>query len=217
MNIYVLVEGTRVEPLVYAQWIPHINPSLSQVDSLISLRNNNFLIFGGGGYPGYLTRIKNAVADLNGNPTIDRLVVAVDSEQATRAARFQEIDRHISMHGPTKPYKIVIQHYCFESWCLGNKKIAPKPHCTGELRDLKNFFDVGLQDPELLPSKYPGQLTAAKFSAHYLKKCMQDRGASYSKRNPTYVANPTFLFQLQRRLNLSGHIGSLQTLVDAFI
>ena len=62
MNVYTLVEGLRVEPYVYAKWIPAINPNLRQVQSLHELRNNNFIIFSGGGYPSYLKMIGNAVA-----------------------------------------------------------------------------------------------------------------------------------------------------------
>ncbi len=216
MNVYTLVEGLRVEPYVYAKWIPAINPNLRQVQSLHELRNNNFIIFSGGGYPSYLKMIGNAVADLNNIPSIDRLVVGVDSEEMTRINKLNEIDNAIKSHHPTKPYHIVVQHYCFETWCLGNRKIAPKPHCTGELRNLKSFFDVSTQDPEQMPSQFPQELGRSAFAFQYLRKCMQDRGITYSKRNPAYVAHPTYFYQIRQRQSDTGHIDSILPLIHAF-
>ena len=47
--------------------------------------------------------------------------------------------------------KYVIQHFCIETWFLGNKTIFKNKPKDKELNDYLKIFDVRVNDPELLP------------------------------------------------------------------
>ena len=80
MNIYLVVEGSG-EKKVYRKWIPWLFPEYTIVNDLDKLSNNNIYIISGRGYPSYFDIIERAAEDVYTNPTINRLVVAVDSEE----------------------------------------------------------------------------------------------------------------------------------------
>jgi hypothetical protein len=54
MNIYFLVEGRRTEKKVYPKWISILLPELSEVKNVFLVRNNNYLVFSGNGFPSLL-------------------------------------------------------------------------------------------------------------------------------------------------------------------
>ena len=42
MNIYLLMEGSKTEPVVYNSWINYVAPHMSQVKKLSDIKENNF-------------------------------------------------------------------------------------------------------------------------------------------------------------------------------
>lgn len=66
MNIYLLMEGSKTEPVVYNAWINHVAPHMSQVKKLSDIKENNFYIISSQGYPRILTHaIADTVKDIN--------------------------------------------------------------------------------------------------------------------------------------------------------
>ena len=122
---YLVVEGDG-EKKVYEHWVPLINPSLSVVESLNEVQQNNLLINSGGGYPNYFEVIKNGVEDVATNEQLDRLVIAIDSEEMTYEEKWREIDEFVKKRGKSLDCKIIVQHFCLETWALGNKAIASR-------------------------------------------------------------------------------------------
>jgi hypothetical protein len=143
MNVYVAVEGEVGEKKVYEKWIPFINPSLVHISRSDDFVNNNFYIVSGGGYPNYFEIIKNAVNDMDDNPSIDRLVIVVDSEDYTYQEKYDEIEgyllKDLSFAGQ---YKIIVQHFCLEAWALGNRKIFSNSKLSRLDPDLAMFIST---------------------------------------------------------------------------
>src|SRR5688572_12622930 len=130
MNVYVVVEGRVVEKEVYTAWIPRVNGALSPVPRVADVAANNFVIVSGEGYPFYFQVIEGALEDVTANSTFDRLVICVDSEDMTLAEKHAEISDYVNSKGYGHvDYRVVVQHFCFETWALGNRRIArPQPH-----------------------------------------------------------------------------------------
>lgn len=216
MNYYMLVEGLA-EKAIYRQWVPFVRPGLTYCNDPSEMIDNNFAIVSGGGYPMYLDMILAAIEDVRqlGN---SRLVVAVDSEDMTEAEKLQEIDQQISAHAPAElDYKIVVQHFCFEAWALGNRKAGPRNPKAADLKGFKSAFDVLTKDPQLLPAMDDDHNRAQ--TAHlYLRSMLRDRSPTmiYTKSNPSVVATEDYLRQLQGRLSDTGHIASFDRLITAF-
>ena len=91
MNYYVVVEGERTEIEVYSKWITYVNPLLTQVYNNDDFTENNFSLFAGFGYPYYFNVIDDAIEDVKNYSAIDKLVIAVDSEDQTYKEKFDEI------------------------------------------------------------------------------------------------------------------------------
>jgi len=64
MNLYFLVEGRRTERKVYRTWIQHIFPELKESDRIEDVKENNFYIISGGGYPYRTDNIGNTKEEI---------------------------------------------------------------------------------------------------------------------------------------------------------
>jgi hypothetical protein len=216
MNIYVVVEGDN-EKEVYPSWVPEVNSNLTLVNDISEIVDNNYAIISGGGYPQYLDVIDNAILDVNDHRNINKLVISVDSEDMTKEQKYQEISDHIQGKFCIAEICIVIQHFCLEAWALGNRMIIRKKPSNIELRNYLKIFNVKNEDPELLPAY--NELTRAQFALKYLHKAINDLNprTTYSKKNPRFLMQPGYFNQLSTRLVDTGHIGSFQSFLDAFV
>ena len=123
MNYYIVVEGKKVEPAVYNKWISYINPELNLISHISKFKENNYLLFAGCGYPNYFNVISTAAQEVLENPIIDYLVIAIDSEDMTYEEKYQEIHNFLSYYIDKIKIIIIVQHFCIETWALGNKLI----------------------------------------------------------------------------------------------
>ena len=216
MNIYIITEGI-CEKSIYISWIPLLNHTLSNVEKLQEINNNNFIIYSGDGYPQYFEMIDCAIEDVNNLGNVDRLVICIDSEEMSYNEKYDEISEHIRSKKCIAEIKIVIQFFCFETWALGNRKIVPHKPKTEIVKEYKEYFDVSNNNPELLPGYSPENLNRAQFSEKYLRKLLNDKGhLSYNKSNPYYVKHPNFYKEVKKRHIETKHIMSFKFFLEAF-
>lgn len=218
MNIYVVVEGIT-EFIVYPHWISQINDSLVRVDHPTLVDSDNYYLISGHGYPQIKDMIRAAVLDTNSILNFDRLVIAIDSEDFEADIRKQEFELLINDLAPRVEVKFISQHFCFETWALGNVKIAPRNPKSPELKEYKKIFDVTANDPQDLPAHDMLELNRAQFAFQYLKKLINDKGKnlSYQKNNPIHVTHEKFFGEVKNRMLSTPHIRYFQTFLDAFI
>lgn len=218
MNIYVVVEGEVGEKKVYQHWIPLVNPILTPIDYITQVTTNNFYIISGNGYPNYFNTIKNAIDDVANNPQFNRLVVAVDSEDIDFATKYTEIDDYIQSFGTSIDYRIIIQHFCLETWALGNKNIYVRNPQDTQLIQFQSIWNVSTQDPELLPPLV-SHLNRAHSAELYLRKLLQEkyRNLTYTKRRPEALLNNTFFNRVKNRCTQDRHVQSFEHFLNAFI
>lgn len=216
MNIYVVVEGD-VEKEIYPTWISHVNPNLVYVNDIVDIADNQYAILSGGGYPQYLSIIDNAILDVNDHGNIQKLVVSIDSEDMTREEKYLEIYNHIRDSLCIAEIHIIVQHFCIEAWALGNRTIIRRNPTNPVLRMYLQYFNVRVDDPELLP--FYNDYTRAQFALRYLHKAVNDLNPriSYSKKDPRFLKQNGYVHQLRSRLNDTGHISSFQSFLDAFM
>ena len=137
MNYYVAVEGSVTELTVYRHWIPYVNPDMTEIHSVDAAEINNFYIISGMGYPQYFGVIDAAVEDVNIYHAFDKIVVAVDSEEMSYSEKIAELQDHFQKITCRVPIDIIVQHFCFETWALGNKKIFTNNIGIEDLRRYK--------------------------------------------------------------------------------
>lgn len=217
MKIYLVVEGEIGEKKVYAKWIKYYRPNLKIIHYLDELVDNSVFIISGMGYPNYFEVIENAALDVYENK-IDKLVVAIDSEDMTYREKFNEIQQVINSLHFKITYNIIIQHFCLETWALGNKVIVPRQPKNSELKTFRRFFDILNDDPALLPPYEPKNLNRAQFAELYLRRLLNDkyRNLTYSKRNPSALLHVKYFRRVVDRFRTTGHISSFNDFLKAF-
>ncbi|MBA3062838.1 MAG: hypothetical protein FP833_07835, partial [Atribacteria sp.] len=184
MNYFIVVEGKKVEPHVYNKWISYLNPKLHPINHISEFKEDNYLIFPGYGYPFYFEVISNAIQDVLHNPIIDYLIIGIDSEEMTYEEKYQEIHDFISDYVDKINIIIIVQHFCIETWALGNRLIIKRNLENTLLKRYMRYFNVVSNDPELLPPLEQEQLNRSQFAEKYLRKALNDR-----YRNLTYSKN----------------------------
>lgn len=218
MNIYLVVEGIT-ESIVYPFWINQLNHGLSRVGHSTEVNANNYYLISGQGYPCIRETIKGAVLDTNDNLKFDRLVIAIDSEDFDADERKKEFEDLVQSLNPRVEVKFISQHFCFETWALGNIKIAPRNPKSDELKEYKRFYDITINDPENLPANVELGLNRSQFAFQYLKKLINDKGKnlSYQKNNPVHVMHEKFFNEVKSRMLETAHIKYFQSFLDAFV
>ncbi len=216
MNYYIVVEGPA-EKRVYKDWIKHLRPELNYVKDIFDINNNHFSIISGGGYPQYFEIIESAIEDVNSHTNIDKLIISIDSEDMTFNEQYDELNEFLSDKVCSADVQIIIQHFCFETWALGNKRIGPRnPERGSELHKYKAIFNVLNNDPELLPNYPKEELNRSQFALKYLVTLLKAKNSSYSKRMPNAVINNHFFEGVKKRCVVNNQIGSFKLFLEAF-
>ncbi len=227
MNIYVVVEGEVGEKRVYEKWIPFVNSNLAYAPTIGDVVANNFYIAIGGGYPNIFEIIEAGIDDVNSIKDgefclFDRLVIAIDSENDSLDSKKKEIEDCVNpillQKNITIDYRVIVQHFCLETWALGNRKIFTHNIRKPELIKYKNIFNVATRDPELLPPLPDEGLNRAQFATKYLTYLLNNkyRNCSYSKSNPDVLLPESYFTQVKNRLSDTGHINSFNAFLEAF-
>ncbi len=220
MNIYVVVEGKKASKKIYKTWIPFVNPKLKFIDYLSNLGEDNFYIIWGYGQSQFLNeRIEQAINDVNKLP-FDRLVLAIDSEEMTLQDKQAEVKERVDRIGCSVEVKYVIQHFCLETWLLGNKKNFRRKTKDEEINNYRTIYDVRNNDPELLPGNEEKSWNRSQFAYNYLRAGLRDVHAanrvSYTKANPGIVLQRGYFYQVSKRCLDEQHILSFQEFLNAF-
>mgnify|MGYP001337878901 CR=1 FL=1 len=162
--------------------------------------------------------IDNAIEDVNNILQFDRLVITVDAEEMTRQEKIDEIKQFLGNKKCRVEIRIVIQFFCFEAWALGNQKIIKRNPSSTKLRKYRNFYDVRLKDPELLPEKKDEELTRSQFAEKYLRIALNDRfrNLTYRKNDPKALLHEKYFNELVKRLTTTSHIMSFEDFLSAF-
>lgn len=233
MNLLFLVEGRKTEPRIYQQWIEFTFPQLKLVKEIQKITTHCYCIVSGKGYPSIFTPSKYmksrsplelCLIELNKPSEIDHFFICIDSEEDDYQTRFQEVEIileetktqvDISSSLNTQIH-IIVQHCCIETWFLGHIKMLRKNPHSETLLKFKRFYEVSLNDPELMDCCPSGYLysTKAHFHEAYLKEMLRERGLKYSKIHPGVTAEKHYLDALRQRCKTTGHLPSLKRLLD---
>ncbi len=218
MNIYLVVEGEIGEKKVYSNWLKYLNNQFNIVNSISEISTNSVYIIAGFGYPNYFEVIENAAYDVANN-NIDRLVVAIDSEDMTYDEKHNEVEDFIVKLNLSIDYKIIVQHFCLETWALGNRIIVNRKPSSDRVRRYRRLHDVLYLDPAELPPNKGEDLNRAQFAEKYLRALLNDkyRNLTYSKKNPEALLHKKYFERILDRFTRTGHIASFEDFLTSFV
>lgn len=217
MNIYFLVEGKRTEMEVYPEWLSILVPQLKKVDSHCDVKEDNYYMFSGNGYPSILNHIENAIQDINDRGGFDYFVVCLDADDSTVDDIRAEIEDCINSKklNPNTKFEIIIQNKCIETWFLGNTKLFTRNH-SNDFKEYVKHYNVKDEDPELMekPKKFIGSI--ANFHLRYLCQMLKEKSPKikYNKNDTKEVTKETFLNELLSRYKNTNHIQSFGYFID---
>lgn len=217
MNFYIVVEGDKTEMSVYPAWLSILAPNYSRVENAWDVCDNNYYIFSAGGIPSIYNHVRNAVEDINsinskGSVKYDYLLVCLDTEEETREYILQQIELELQRSGVAlQNAELVVfeQKVCMETWFLGNQNVFKVNPQDPEYTKYIKFYNVGADNPENMGNIDPNKFsTTARFHFQYLKRMLEERNMTYSKRNTKDVQQQVYLQQLIKRFEETGHIGT---------
>jgi hypothetical protein len=214
LNLYVLGEGRRTERLVYRSWLGHVLPDLREVHRIEDVVDDHFILRSGGGYPSYMQEIEFAARDITAHGAIEFFLLCIDAEESSAEEKIAEVEAAMPSSCPAR-LLVVVHDCCMETWFLGNRKIVRRQPERPELRHFLDFYNVVKKDPEGMPAM-AGYLTRAQFHFDYLREIFRERGLSYSKRMPGDVQSLSYLEELVRRREQTGHLESFAFLLEAW-
>jgi hypothetical protein len=221
MNIYVVVDGEYATKKIYQNWIPLANRQLKCVDYLNELTENNFIVYASqNGYPGIWSLTEKAIEDANNIQGIDRIVVCVDSEDEKYSEVLSKAQQRVKKKTCKIPVKIVIQHFCLETWLLGNINLFHGKTKDKLLQEYYTRFDIRKLDPADLPDYKQKIMNRAHFAYYYLLAGIKHTHGNkkyYNKRSPGIAQEETFYNSVYDRCKKQGHIQSFNDFLNAFL
>jgi len=217
MNFYIIVEGEKTEMSVYPAWLSLLAPAYTRIANFDDVNENNYYIFCGGGIPSIYTHVTNAVLDINeinskGGPHYDYLLVCLDTEGENRDYIMQQIEKQLKSEGVSlQNAELVVfeQKVCMETWFLSNQSVFKENPQNPEYLDFIRYYNVGRDNPEEMGNMNENKFTTtAKFHLRYLKRMLEERNMTYSKKNTEVVQQQAYLQQLIRRYEETGHLST---------
>lgn len=217
MNLYFLVEGRRTEKKVYPKWLEFLIPKLIQVKDAFAVNDNNYYIFNGNGFPALLdNHLKNTVLDINNIGKFDYLVICLDSDDDSIQERKNYVLNFIQRENiilNNCKLEIIVQNKCIETWFLGNRKVYSNKPQSQKLKDFNKFYNVKLNDPELM-DKLEEYDTSAQFHEAYLAEMLLEKNIRYTKKNPNEVTEKYYLGELIKRTEETKHLNSFSNFIS---
>lgn len=241
MNFLFLVEGEKTEPKVYKAWLSHLFPNIEFVRKPEDMTSHSCRIIPGHGYPNMVSTPKSGVGhsrleacllDILNFKNVDYFFICVDSEEESYHDRYQEISSRLETlktkvcldNCQSTKFYIIVQDCCIETWALGNSEIANENQSKGISSDFQLFqahYNILANDPERMQN-YLSQdayftksfSTKARFHGAYLKEYLSEFGLTYSKKNPSVIADKEYLNALTKRCNSTNHLSSLKNLLE---
>lgn len=215
---YIIVEGRVTEKIVYERWLSYLNPNLQKVNFATEITNDSYFLLSGNGYPSYIERITLAIDEITELELDCKLAIIIDTEEMSFRDKYNEIESVISTHSENfHQYVIIPQHFCIETWALGNKSIIRRQPISLELKECLEGYNVLRNDPEDMPNFMPTRMnTRAQCAGYYLKRAAIEKKTTYNKSKPHFITSQSYFEKIFSRANEDGHIQSFLTFYNEF-
>lgn len=217
MNCYIVVEGEQTEMSVYPAWLSILAPAYKRIECFDDVNENNYYIFCAGGIPSIYNHVTNAVLDINdinskGGPRYDYLLVCIDTEEENRDYILHQIEFQLKSKGISlQDAELLVfeQKICMETWFLGNQIVFKDNPQDSEYLKYIRYYNVSEKNPEEMGNIDENRFsTRARFHIRYLKRMLEERNMNYSKNQTIAVQQQSYLNQLIKRYEETGHIAT---------
>lgn len=213
MNIYILVEGSRTEPIVYPKLLEFLLPDFKRVDNYKDVVDKNYYLFSANGFPSILDDLQNAIDEINDFGNYDVLMVCLDQDNYSRISMEDRVNSSIIRPLVNCRLEIILQNKCFETWFLGNRKIV-KRHPSSEFTQYLEFFNVRTSNPEVMGKFVSYENSESQFHAHYLTKMLAERKCYYSKSNPKAICTKSYINEMVNRVKNTADLDTFRKFVN---
>ena len=177
MNLYFLVEG-KTESKVFPKWMSYLCPNLSKIEQASDVRENNYYLISGGGYPSIFDFLKSSIEDINSSGNYDYLILSIDADLSSVDEKIAEVNDFIK----TERLKlencllhVVVAKKCLETWFLGNKKVYSRNPKNLKFIPFTKFYNVSENDPELMDKASDFTESSSIYHFNYLKQMLKEK------------------------------------------
>lgn len=221
MNLYFVLEGDRTEPKVFPKWLEIVLPHYNQVFLENKAVDNNYYMFNGGGIPSIYNHTVNAIKNINDTKLYDKLIICLDGEEIGVEERKLELlsyieDSEVKLSNFCELH-IIVQEVCIETWFLGNRKIVTRNPQSQKLIEYIDYFNVRLEDPELMSLIPNSYRTRAQFHYSYFREVLKEKKISYRKNSSDVVQKKTYFKELVSRISETEHLRSFNTFYNLLL
>ncbi len=217
INLYFLVEG-QTEAALYPEWLNYLLPDFKRVKVYNQAKDKNYYLFNAGGFPRIIyTHLPNAMCEVNEAGNYNYLVMCFDADECTVKERKNEViaclkKKNIELNNTR--LVLIVQNCCIETWLLGNRRIYERTPPRNMLSKFTYFYDVSQYDPEKMSKPRHCDKTRQQFHAEYFIKLCRYKKMKYKKGHPQDVLAPSYLQQLQARIDETNHLGTFRYFRD---
>lgn len=202
---------------LYPAWLKILKPALKRVDHPTKVKNDNYYIFSGNGFPSLLHKhLDSSIQDINAVGRFSALVVVLDADDAVADQRAEEVLQYYTDNCtalvPGVRLIVIVQNRCIETWLLGSKKMFKRNPQSADYREYIEFYNVRENDPELMSAMPPFEFES-QFHEAYLIEMFLERNIRYSKRNPGIASSEDYLKTLISRAD-DGDLKSFKSMLN---
>lgn len=217
MNIYFLLEDSKSSFLVFPEWLKILLPNFERVNLLTQLKDNQYCIESGHGYPAIEHRFKEAVEFIKDYEIqLNYFVLVYDSDDRNQEEIQKRINEYTYIFDEAKisaSFHVLVMRKCFETWLMGNRKVYP--YNNDKFYKYESFFNVSVNNPEDM--WYPSDKGLSISMYHYkyfqeMLKCSIKK--NYSKKKPLYVSTENFLEGLLERIEKTEDLKIFKEFID---
>lgn len=217
MNVYFLLEDSKSAFYVWPQWLKIFLPNFDEVKLLSQLKDNQYCVESGHGYPAIKNHFKDALQLVADNKIhLDYFVLVYDADDREDAdlesekAEFKDI---FEAAGISSEFKIIVLRKCFESWLIGNRNVYP--YDNDKFRQYEEFYNAALYNPEDMgrPVGYGNSIST--YHCRYFQEMLRNSlHKNYSKGSPRVVSNAEFLGGLIDRIEATEDLKAFKEFID---
>lgn len=212
-----MVEGKRTESIVYPAWLSILVPELERIYDPFAVKDNQYYLFDGGGYPNILKDMINAIHDINDIGRFDYFVVCLDADDESISRRVNTVKNKIAEEGvvPSCKVIVIVQKKCIETWFLGNRDLyTPKGKARSTFRKYADFYNVSMLDPEHMEKPFYFSESTAQYHYRYLEAMLREKGLRYTKGKPYCVCGDGYINSLLKRINTTDDLNSFRFFIN---
>lgn len=217
MNIYFLLEDSKSACGVWPNWLKIMLPDFKQVNLLTELKDNQYCVESGYGYPAIERVFKESLQLISDEGIkVNHFVLVYDSDDKNIEELENKKSEYVKLFKSFKidtEFHVLVIRKCFETWLMGNRDVYP--YNNEKFQEYENFFNASLNNPEDMWCPSNVKMSVSRYHCRYFQEMLRNSiKKNYSKGSYRYVMTEEFFAGLINRINESDDIKTFKEFIS---